>query len=55
MAAEDEVRGALLDAPGVEEFDFDIANRLVKVVMNDLDAEPDVRWRLDQAGYRPQD
>ena len=51
QASQDDVRGALAGAPGVDTFDFDLPNRRVTVLMDDPEAEPDVRIRLNNAGY----
>ena len=51
QANEDQVRGALGDAPGVGEFQFDLPNRQVIVHLTDPLGEEDVRRRLDHAGF----
>ncbi len=51
LANEDQVRGALNDAPGVGDYEFDLPNRCVIVHLNDPQSEEDIRIRLDHAGY----
>lgn len=51
QANQDEVRGALDNAPGVDRYEFNLPNHEVKVHLVDPQGEEDVRQRLDHAGF----
>ena len=47
------VRETLIDSPGVGEVDVDYINKVVKVTTANQDAGLDVRTRLFQSGFPP--
>lgn len=51
QASVNDVQGALQGAPGVSEYNIDLARREADVTLVDPDAEPDVRDRLHHAGF----